>query len=175
MVQTVGEPHPTQHAGRFFGGHRHRLAGDEQRHGGIFQRAELGEQVVKLINEPQLAVAKSRLGTAVPAVNILPLEQHSTAGGVVERAHQMQQGGLARPRAAHHRQHLAGCNTEINPLEDLGLQLALFIDMVEGLATQQRLTGQGFIHKRGSTYTSSDIGTSNNIDTSDHTGSNNRR
>ena len=129
--------------------------------------------MVELIDEAQLLIAKTGLGLAVPVVDVLPLEQHGAARGVVQRPHQVQQGGLARARAPHHRQHLAGGDAEIYPLEHLGLQIALFIDMVEGLTAQQRLAGLGFIHNRGSTYTGDNIGTGHNAGT--RTGGNNRR
>ena len=167
MMESVREPHPSQHPARLLGGDGHRLTGDQQRHGGVLQRAELGEQVVELVDEPQLPVAEPGLGTAVPAMDILPLEQHGAAGGVVERPHQVQQGGLARTRATHHRQHLPRGDGQVDPLEHLGLQIAFLVDMVEGLAAQQRLAGLGLIHTGGSTCTRNYAG--------NHTGCHNRR
>ena len=90
-----------------FGGARARLGGgeaaDAQRHGDVVERRELGQQMVELVDEAEMAVAPFALLGRVEGGEVAAAEIDATFGRRLEAAEQMQQRALARPRRADDR------------------------------------------------------------------------
>ena len=63
------------------------------------------------------------LGVGVQGEEVHPLEARKAEPvfslGVLVQVEDPQEGGLARPRGAHHPEHLAGVELQVHPLKDL--------------------------------------------------------
>jgi hypothetical protein len=76
---------------------RDRAPGDQAREHDVLERSEVGEQVMELEDEADLAVAKAgELGLG-PREDVLTVEEELTARRLVERAEEMEERALARP------------------------------------------------------------------------------
>ncbi len=95
MLQPRPQPDPSQQLGRRAARRATRPAGDHQRQRDVLQRRELGQQVVKLVDETQMAVADpTALGLAGRA-DIMSGNANRAGAGIIEPAKQLQQGALA--------------------------------------------------------------------------------
>jgi hypothetical protein len=110
LRRVVGQPRasPTlvsmRAAARRCDGH----AADAQRHRHVVQRAELGQQVVELVDEAQVLVAPAALFGRAHRGEVAAHQGHAARGRRVQPAQQVQQRALARARRTHHGQRLAG-------------------------------------------------------------------
>ncbi|MNJ65598.1 hypothetical protein D3C77_616170 [compost metagenome] len=70
-------------------------AANQQRHAHVLQGGELRQQVVKLIDKTQCAVAQQTTGTFTQGRQLFTSQPHAAFGGRVEAAEQVEQGTLA--------------------------------------------------------------------------------
>eukprot|EP01040_Poterioochromonas_malhamensis_P022980 gene22980-28056_t len=73
-----------------------RQAADAQRHGHVVQRTELRQQVVELVDKPQVLVAQLPLALRRQRRHLFALQAHRARRGCIQPAQQVQQGALAR-------------------------------------------------------------------------------
>jgi len=64
-------------------------------HEHVLEDAELGQQVVKLEDEADEVVAHGGALLAVRRRRVVPFEHHTTRGGRVQQADEVEQSGLA--------------------------------------------------------------------------------
>ena len=87
-------------------------------HGGVFGQEELLE------DEPDPGGPQVGHVVVGHGGHVEPGDPHLAAGGPVERSHQLQQGGLARPRRADDPDQLPLANGEVHPPQGLDGRLA---------------------------------------------------
>jgi hypothetical protein len=117
VQQALAQADPIEPMRGLGGGGLARQAPDPERHRHIVLRAELGQQMVELVDETQVAVARLALLRRAQAGQILAIKQDPAGAGRVEPAEQMQQRALARARTADDGQGLAGPDVEVNTLQ----------------------------------------------------------
>ena len=127
--QALFETNPLQDIRRPLPGQRHRLAPDQQRHGHVLQGAELGQQVVKLVDESQRPVTQLAPSGLVEGKQVLAADPHPAGTGPVQTAQAVQQGALAGDA-------LAPGHGQIHPLEHLHSQSTLDKGAVQALRLQ---------------------------------------
>jgi hypothetical protein len=98
------------------------MAAYAQRHGHVVQRAELGQQVVELVDEAQVLVAPQALFGRAHAGEVAPHQPHRARGRRVQPAQQVQQRALARARRAHHGQRLAALDAHAHAAQHAHVQ-----------------------------------------------------
>ena len=92
--------------------------GDERGHGHVLQRRELGQQMVELIDEPDVPVAELRQLVVGQTVQIHPVDDHLAAVGLVERTDDVQQRRFAGPGRTDNRHDFAVLNRQRNLFQD---------------------------------------------------------
>ena len=95
VVQALLQTHGLEHVGCGQRGLTPVLPAYPQRHGHVVQRAELGQQMVKLVDKAQMLVAHAALRCGRQARHVLPEQSHLAAAGQVQPAHQVQQRAFA--------------------------------------------------------------------------------
>src|SRR6185437_10096535 len=90
----------------------------ERRHTGIFQRRELGEQVMELKHEPYPPIPEFRLLCIRHPKEVMPVERDRPVGRFIKGSDNMEKGALAGSRSSHNRHQLAALNLKVNPVED---------------------------------------------------------
>ena len=141
VLQPVLQPDAAQAssvAARALSGGRH--APDPQRHGDVVQRAELGQQVVELVDETQVPVAQIALHAGAQLRQVLAHQLHAAAGGRIERAQQVQQGALAGTRGADDGQRLAGVHLQVDALQHRHVEPAFGETLGQALRLQHDIT-----------------------------------
>ena len=101
-----------------------RIAADPQRHRHVVQRAELGQQVMKLINKTQVLIAQAPLLPSAQARELLAHEEHLALRGRVQPSEQVQQGALARTRGSDDGDGLARLHRQVDATQHLDIQTA---------------------------------------------------
>ena len=118
VLRAVGQFHFAQPAG----GHSQcGFAGDaagEQRHGDVFQRGELRQQVVELPDVADGAVAEVSLLRGRERGELNPGADHLPGGGCVQRGQDVQQGRFARAGFADDGDQIAGGEREVQVAEE---------------------------------------------------------
>src|SRR5690606_7763435 len=117
--RTVGQPRAEAEAGeqalRALVGFGARRAAHEPGDDDILECVEIGEQVVKLVDEAErVAPCRGALGIVEPA-RLAPPDPDRALEAALEQADRLQQGGLARTGGAEQRDDLAGADREIDP------------------------------------------------------------
>ncbi len=138
MMRALLQPHRRQHfAGALL---RLRLAdfADQQRHRHVFQRVEVGQQMMELVDKAQLAVAQRRFGGRGHGVQRLAVKHHVAGGRRVQAAQQMQQRTFAGAGAADNRHQLAGLQAKGDVAQHVSLHAAFLIAFAQLAALQQR-------------------------------------
>ena len=118
-----------------------RHAPDAQRHRDVGERAELGQEVVELIDEPQVPIAPRALLGGVHRREVAPHQGHAAAGRRLEAAEQVQQRALARPRRADDGQRLAGVHVQVDAAQHVHVEAAVVEALVERAALQHEVPG----------------------------------
>ena len=124
MVRAVGEPHGLQRQGRALAALLRGRPGEEHRELDVAERREARQQVEELEDEADPVPADQRALLLRKRADLAPLQQVAPARRPVEAAHDVQQGGLARPRGAHERDVLAALDREAHVLEGVHLPFA---------------------------------------------------
>ena len=122
VVQALTQAHALQPARGHGSGLGAVLAANPQRHGHVVQGAELGQQMVELVDKAQVAVAPLALLGRAQGRQQLALQLHRTLGGGIEATEQMQQGAFARARSAHDGQRLARVHGQVHALQHRHIQ-----------------------------------------------------
>jgi hypothetical protein len=94
--QALAEPHAIQDGPRGLLGFLLGRAPHQQRHGHVFERGELRQQVMELVDETQRAIAQLAAGTLVERMDVAAGDVYRAVGGLVESTQDLQQRGLAR-------------------------------------------------------------------------------
>ena len=115
------------------------LVPQETRHHHVFQRVELGKQVVELKDEAQRLTAEARDLVGGFLEDVFALEEHSTGTRVVEGSQDVKQGGLADARLAEDGQTLAPGDLEVRPAQHFDGTLSGDEGLAEIRDLQQRL------------------------------------
>ena len=118
-------------------GHRH--APDSQRHHHIVQGTELGQQVMKLVDEPEQPITRLAALRFRHLVEALSCQPDFAIAGLVEAAQQMEQRALARSRSTHDRHSLAGVDLQIDARQDGQLIGSLVVVARQIAAGEHRL------------------------------------
>jgi hypothetical protein len=134
VVHPVAEPHEVQ---RVIG--THGVHGDlgDQRH--VLARREAGDEVVELEHEPHVLAAVARERAVVGGHEVVVAEVHLAAGGRVEPAQDVQQGGLPAARRAEDHHELALEEVEVDALERVDLHLAHQIRLGQPARVEDRV------------------------------------
>src|SRR3954454_10850788 len=115
MIETMAKPDLAEHAL----GARQRVgplqAPDEERHGDILGGAELGQQVMELVDEAERGVACLRALCFAHLADRAALHEYLSGGGRIEAAEEMQERRLSRSGAPHDGDTLAAMDFEIDP------------------------------------------------------------
>jgi len=90
---------------------------EQERQRGVFDRRQDRQQVEELEYEADLAAAHERERIVGHGRDRLPVDADRPAGGPIEPAEQVQQGGLAAATRAHHRDKLARVHDEFGVIE----------------------------------------------------------
>src|SRR3990172_3424928 len=98
---------------------------DEGGHHGVFKSGELRQQVMKLENEADGFVAKSREPEIGVLKNILASKKQLAAVGTIQGAQNMQQGRFADSGSADNRHGLPRCQLEVEIPQHLHLRPAV--------------------------------------------------
>ena len=124
------------------GSKQNRLPADPERHRDVVERRELGQEVVKLVDEAERAVAK--LAERLLGKPREARARHANLSRIdrVEPAHGVQQGRLARARRAEDRDGLPAGHAEGDVGEDGDGMVAVVIDLDEA----RDLDGKFLIH-----------------------------
>jgi hypothetical protein len=88
----------------------------------VVQRAELGQQVVELVDEAQVLVAQAPLLRRIELRHVLAHQLHLARAGRIEPAQQVQQRALAGARGADDGQRLAGMHVEVDAVQHLDVE-----------------------------------------------------
>ena len=86
---------------------RRRPPGDTQRHLDVFERGELRQQVMELVDEAEVHVPPAALLGRAHLREVAAFQRDAPGGGPVEPAQQVQQRALARARGADDRDEFA--------------------------------------------------------------------
>ena len=95
-----------------------RSTADEGRHHHILQRGELGQELMELKDEAHVHVAKDGALGVAELHHIYAIDNDTAAVGLVERAHNLQERGLACTAWANDADYLASLYVEVNAFED---------------------------------------------------------
>ena len=119
MAGAVGQAHELQQLLGTRLGLGTRLTADEGGNHDVLDGRKLGQQLVELKHEAQVAVAEVaerplRQGGSVDAI-----DTYRTAVGAVEGADDLQQGGLAGTAGANDAHHLAFVDVQVDALQHL--------------------------------------------------------
>ena len=97
----------------------------EGRHHHIFQGSELGQKLVKLEDEADVAVAETCHAVGGKVGNILACYDDTAFVGSVQSAYNLQQRGLASTAGTHDADHLALAHLQVDALEHLQIAKTL--------------------------------------------------
>jgi len=115
VVDAIGEPDPVQGGERAPPAFPRLHPGVGERQLDVGQRRRARDQLERLEDEPDLAVAHHRQLVLVEAAGVHPVEQVATAGGGVEAADDVHQRGLAAATGTHHRDVVTPLHDEVHP------------------------------------------------------------
>src|SRR3954464_8196234 len=114
MIETMAKPDLAEHAL----GARQRVgplqAPDEERHGDVLSGAELGQQVMELVDEAERGVARLRGVCFAHLADRAALHEYVSGAGRIEAAQKMKERRLSRPGAAPDGDTLAAMDFEID-------------------------------------------------------------
>ena len=110
----VAESHELQQFLGPFLGFLLRGAGDVGRNHDVLQSRELGEQLVELEDEAQVAVAEVGKGLLAEGGGVDTIDTYRTRVGAVEGADDLQQGGLSGAGRAYDADYLATVDVEVD-------------------------------------------------------------
>ncbi len=116
VAEAFAQSHPLQHPAGTALDLALGQAPNQQRHGDVFQCTELSQQMVKLVDEAQEAVAQFTAPLFGQFRDRLVVDPHFSRTGKVQSPQHVEQGRLARARGAHDRQLLTAGYRQIHAL-----------------------------------------------------------
>src|SRR5258706_5310762 len=119
-----------------------RRAADHERHRNVFDRREFGQQMMKLINESELAIAQIAAGGLVQRLDIASADQDLAARRGVEPTEQMQQRAFAGARCADDSDALALVYREVDAEQNLHFNFSLQIALAQPATRERSLNGR---------------------------------
>ena len=119
-------------------GRRH--APDPERHRHVVERAEFRQQMVELVDKPEVPVAHVALCARAQSGQVLAHQLHAATGRRVQRAQQVQQGALARSRCADDGQCFAGMHLQVDALQHGHVEPAFGEALGQALRLQHHVT-----------------------------------
>ena len=125
VVGTLGKSHKVQQFHSTLLSLLVRGACYEGRHHHIFQGCELGQELVKLEDEADVAVAETCHAVGGKVGNILACYDDTAFVGPVQSTHNLQQRGLASTAGTHDADHLALAHLQVDALEHLQIAKTL--------------------------------------------------
>ena len=108
---------------------------DEGGYHHVLQGGELGQQLVELEHEPNLFVAELGQFALFHGAHIGAVYLYGTCIGAVQRAHNLQQGGLACAAGTHNAHDLTGLDVQVDA--------AKYLQVVETLGDSSQLDHSG--------------------------------
>ncbi len=123
MALALGEAKIAQELARPGGGLRARKPGDHLRQNEVFQRRELWQQVMELIDEADFGAPERRALVVVHRRGRGAADRHLAGVGPLQQPRQMQERRLARSRRGDQRDRLAGREREARAIQDLDRRL----------------------------------------------------
>src|SRR6185369_11125016 len=125
VIETLTEAQLAEQVPRSFArcvrfGTAHELRNDD-----VFERVELGQQVMKLIDEAEQVPTQPRPAIIVELGCFLPRQPDRALEASLEKTDRLQQGRFARTGRAQKRDDLAGLHLEVHPAQDLDGRAAL--------------------------------------------------
>ncbi len=81
---------------------------------GVFEQGEHGHELEELEHDPQVAPTPLSALAFGHVINIDPVNQHITGGGMVDASDHVEQGGFSATRFTHNSHELAGRNVYIH-------------------------------------------------------------
>ena len=118
---------------------------NQQRHADVFQGAELGEQMVELIDEAQRPVAQQTALFFIQGRQLFARQPDTASARRIQTAEHVEQGALARTGAADNRHALAGQQFQLQVGQYHHRLRALVITLAQVTATEHGTPGLGFI------------------------------
>ena len=138
MVESIAEPDALEQPPGARPPLYRRYARDPKRHLGVLERAELGQQVVQLEDEPHVTVAERHERCVGQPRHVAVGDADRSRVRTVEPPEQVQQGALAHARGAHDRDHVAGLDLEIEPAQDVNRLRAHLVALDQGRDRDER-------------------------------------
>ena len=138
MRGALGEPDALEQRPRPGAGRLRRFAPDVQRHGDVLERAELGQEMMELVDETERAVAHASALRLAQLRHRRAVDEHLAGAWRIEAAEQMQQRALARPRRADHGDALTGRYAEIDPHQHRHVERSAVIGLGQCPALEHR-------------------------------------
>jgi hypothetical protein len=117
MADAVRQPHPFEQRARTVLPFRRRKAANAQRHFDVFERGELGQQVMKLKNEPNMTVPESHPRRVVHLIDQGISNPNHPGVKRIKPAQKMQQRALAHAGRADDGDHFALFDGQIQTME----------------------------------------------------------
>ena len=115
-------------------------APDEKRHGRIFLRGELGQQMVELVDETERTVAQIAALGLGNREGVAPHQRDFSGSRRVESAQQMQQRAFARARGADDGKRLAGADVQVDLMQHRHVDPALAKSLAKPRTSQHCAT-----------------------------------
>ncbi|VTR64070.1 hypothetical protein DESC_120162 [Desulfosarcina cetonica] len=113
---------------------------DQGRHHGVFQGREFRQQVMELEDETNRAVTETGQLNIVELEHVLARIAELPAIGSIQRAEDVQQGGLADAGCAHDADGLLAVQPERQVVDDLDPGAAVVVRLADGNRLNQRVT-----------------------------------
>jgi hypothetical protein len=118
MTHPAREPDPAQQFLRAAARSLRVPPRDAQRHHHVFERAELPQQVVKLKNESNSAIAESRKLLVRSILQPLSVNRYRASRRAVERTEEMQESALSCTAGSNDRHHFTARDLKVDAVED---------------------------------------------------------
>lgn len=119
MARPVGQTHEVQQFLGSFPRLRGRFSCDKRGNHHVLDGRKLRQELMKLEDEAHMAVAKFAELMPRQLLCLYPIDHHRPAIGLVQRADDLEERGLARPRGTHDAHHLPFVDVEVDAFEHL--------------------------------------------------------
>src|SRR5690606_2472753 len=111
----------------------------EQRQLDIVDDSQIRDQMKRLEDEAELAIANRRKAPVRKAAHVLAAEQDRAFGRPIDEAEEVQQRALAAARRPHHGDELTGLDRDADVLQRNGFHAVRAVDLVDVRESDDRL------------------------------------
>ena len=139
MAGTMIQPYCFQHFTRPCVNFSRFVFANQQRHRHVFQRGEIRQQMVELINKAELLITQLRFRRRRQFTHRLTAKNDIAGGRGIQPAQQVQQRTFAGAGAADNRHHFAFAHAEADIVQHVGLHGTFLIAFAQFVALQQDL------------------------------------